>query len=45
MGPVVSFLKEKDQVEPMEKAAKEAIDIALKLVNTRFDAFEAQINL
>ncbi len=36
MGPIASFLKDNDQDEAMQKAAKEALDVTVKLVNTRF---------
>lgn len=45
MGPVASAIKEVDPAEQEKKAAKEALDVALKLVQTRFEVFEAQLNI
>jgi hypothetical protein len=45
MGPIASFLNNNDQDDKMQKAAKEALDISIKLVNTRFESFESQLNI
>lgn len=45
MGAVADFIKQFDQNDKMKKAAKEALDVAIKMVQTRFKTFEAQLNI